>query len=380
MIEQRIKNFIAHHNKEMLQMLKELCLIPAPSHFEQDRAAYCKKWFDSIGAKDAYIDEALNVILPINCEDSDQITVFVAHTDTVFPDTEPMPYVDDGKNIYCPGVGDDTACVVVLMMMAKYFVENNLKPDGGVMFVCNSCEEGLGDLKGTKQLFKDFEGRIKQFISFDCHLDQIFDNCAGSHRYEVEVLTQGGHSFSKFGNPNAIHHLSKIVSNIYQINIPQKGTYRTTYNVGKISGGTSINTIAQNAKMLCEYRSENKDCLAYMEKQFAEIFERARVDGVEVIVRKVGDRPCSDTDPSKIQYLRDIIKPLVESITGIPAEFKSASTDCNVPLSLGIPAICIGVYFGAGAHTREEYIEKDSLIPGLEVGLRFATELLDVTQ
>lgn len=378
MNEQKIKDYIGKNKEKMLQTLKELCLIPAPSHFEQERAAYCKKWLENIGAKGVYIDNVQNVIFPINCEGSDQITVFVAHTDTVFPDTEPMPFVDDGENIHCPGVGDDTACLAVLLMLAKYYVENNIRPEDGVMFVCNACEEGLGDLKGTKELFKNFAGRIKQFISFDANMDIIYNNCAGSHRYEVEVLTKGGHSFSKFGNENAIHRLSEMVAKIYSIKVPQKGIYRTTYNVGVITGGTSINTIAQSAKMLCEYRSENIDCLRYMEKQFFDIFESAKTDKVQVNVKKVGDRPCNDTDPAKIQTLVDKVKPIVESVIGKEAAVLSASTDCNVPYSLGIPGLCIGTYYGAGAHTREEFIVKDSVALGLEVALKSSAALLDV--
>lgn len=379
MNEQKIHDYIVNNKAEMLQTLKDLCHIPAPSHFEQERAEYCKKWLENIGAKGVYIDEALNVIFPLNCEGSNEITVFVAHTDTVFPDTEPMPYVDDGEKIHCPGVGDDTACVSVLLMLAKYYVENNIQPKNGVMFVCNSGEEGLGDLKGTKHLFKVFGSRIKQFISFDANVDTIYNNCAGSHRYEVEVLTEGGHSFSRFGNENAIHRLSEMVKTIYEIEIPQKGIYRTTYNVGEISGGTSINTIAQNAKMLCEYRSENNDCLAYMQERFQEIFEGAKSEKVQVNVKKVGDRPCNDTDPAKIQALLDIAKPLVESIIGKEATVRSASTDCNIPYSLGIPALCVGSYYGGGAHTREEYIEKDSIVLGLELALKLSEKLLEVT-
>ena len=374
----QIKQFIENNKDLMLETLKELCLIPAPSHFEQERAAYCKKWLEDAGAEGVYIDSALNVIYPLGCEGSHEITVFVAHTDTVFPDTEPMPYVDDGEKIHCPGVGDDTASLAVLLMLAKYYAQNKLTPKGGILFVCNSCEEGLGDLKGTKQLFEDYRGRIKQFISFDSNLDVINDSCAGSHRYQVEVLTQGGHSFQKFGLPNAIAELSKIVAGIYSIEVPKKQGFRTTYNVGSIEGGTSVNTIAQNAKMLCEYRSEDKDCLAIMEKKFAGIFEAARKDDVQVNVSKIGDRPCSNIEREKIDALLGVLQPIVESVINAPVTVKSASTDCNIPLSLGIPALCIGVYNGAGSHTRQEWVEKASLIPGLEIAIKAAAALTEV--
>ena len=372
-----MKKYILENELRMLQTLKELCAIPAPSGGEEKRAVYCKQWLENVGAKGVYIDSALNVIFPLNCEGSNEITVFVAHMDTVFPDTETMPYVDDGEKIHCPGVGDDTASLAVLLMLAKYYVEQNMKPAKGILFVCNSCEEGLGDLKGTKQLFADYAGRIRQFISLDSNMHVANDACAGSHRYEVEVLTEGGHSFQKFGNENAIAELSGIVTRIYSIEVPQKEGCRTTYNVGNISGGTSVNTIAQSAKMLCEYRSEDKDCLAYMEKRFVSIFDATRSDTVQVNVKKIGDRPCANIEQSKIECLRQIIRPIIEDVIQTPLQFRSASTDCNIPLSLGTPAMCIGVYTGAGSHTRQEWVENSSLASGLEIAIRVAAALTE---
>jgi len=372
-----IKSYVKANEKFLLETLKELCLIPAPSGKEEARAAYCKRWLDNAGAKGVYIDAALNVIFPLNCEGSKDITVFVAHTDTVFPDLEPMLLVDDGENILCPGAGDDTASLAVLLLLAKYCVECAVTPKGGFLFVANSGEEGLGNLKGTRQLFNDYEGRIAQFISFDSNLNYINNKCVGSHRYEVEVQTQGGHSFQRFGLPNAIAQLAQIVSRIYEIKIPQKEDCRTTYNVGTISGGTSVNTIAQSAKMLCEYRSEDKDCLAYMEKQFADIFAQANTEEVRVLVTKVGNRPCGNVDPEKIAALLDRLRPIISDVIGMPVNMKSASTDCNIPLSLGIPAICMGVYFGGGSHTRQEWVRKDSLALGLEVAIRTAYTLME---
>lgn len=373
-----LKQYCKENYGLMLDTLRELCAIPAPSHFEHERAAYCKKWLEDMGAKGVYIDDALNVIYPINCDGSREITVFVAHTDTVFPDREPMPYHDDGEKIHCPGVGDDTASVVVLLAMAKYFTENNIVPKKGILFVCNSCEEGLGNLKGTRQLFADFDGRIARFISFDGGtLHSIADRCVGSHRYEVEVLTEGGHSWGKFGNENAIANLAGIIGKIYDIELPKKDNAKTSFNVGEISGGTSVNTIAQNAKMLCEYRSEDADCLAYMEKKFAEIFEAARSEDVRVVVKRVGERPCGIVPDEKIEDLRRVLVPIIEAAAEKAVRFRSSSTDCNIPLSLGVPAICISVDAHQGSHTREEWVEKASLIPGLEIAIRTGTTLME---
>lgn len=370
-----ILEFARQNEAGMLQTLRELCAIPAPSHQEELRAAYCKEWLEQAGAKGVYIDEALNVVFPLNCEGSDDITVYVAHTDTVFPDIQPMPIVEDDTYLRCPGVGDDTASLAVLLMLAKYCIENNIQPKKGILFVCNSCEEGLGNLKGTRQIFQDYAGRIGRFISLDSNLTTVADRCVGSHRYEVEVQTEGGHSYGAFGNNNAIHELAKMVTKIYQIQVPHIAGSKTTYNVGDISGGTSVNTIAQSARMLCEYRSDNVQCLDIMRQKFEAIFAEAATDKVHVLVKKIGDRPCQDIDPQKIEDLKAIIAPVMEEVIGEKLHFKPSSTDCNIPLSMGIPALCMGVYRGGGAHTREEWIEKHSMVPGLEAAIRVALKL-----
>ena len=353
----------------MYKTLKELCLIPAPSHHEQARAEYCKNWLEKHGAEGVYIDDALNVIFPINCEESKDITVFAAHTDTVFPDTAPMSYHDDGEKVFCPGAADDTASVVILLMTAKYYIENGIIPKDGLMFVLNSCEEGLGNLKGVRKIFADFEGRIKAFITLDSVLDIVVDRAVGSHRYEVTVDTEGGHSFNAFGNTNAIAVLSNIISEIYKIEVPQKEGTKTTYNVGIIEGGTSVNTIAQSAKMLCEYRSDDKECLEYMKGAFHGIFDEARaLAGVHVEV--VGNRPCGDIDISMIEELKAKVVPVIEEIIGKKVAFNSGSTDCNIPVSLGVPAICIGTDIHGKTHTREEWVDKESLKTGLEITLK----------
>ncbi len=371
-------NFIQKNEAAMLQTLKELCAIPAPSHHEEKRAAYCKRWLEAIGAEGVYIDEATNVVFPIHCQGSNEITVFVAHTDTVFPDLEPMPFIDDGDKLYSPGVGDDTASLTVLLYVAKYFVENNLCAPKGVLFVCNSCEEGLGNLKGTRQIFRDYEGRIAQFVSFDSVFSKIANVSVGSHRYEVEVRTEGGHSYGNFGNQNAIAQLAKIINDLYAIEVPELQNSKTTYNVGTIIGGTSVNTIAQSAKMLCEYRSDNEACLSQMELLFESVFEKARQEGVALYVNRVGCRPCMspEIDFSRVERLTEICRPIIEEVTKVSVKVKSGSTDCNIPLSLGIPAICLGVFNGGGCHTREEWIEKDSLRLGLEIGIRVVIEIL----
>lgn len=372
-----MEKFVKENTDLLFKVLEELCNIPAPSHFEDERALYCKRWFDENCGKGAYIDDAKNVIFPYNVTDENRLIVLCAHTDTVFPDTEPMPYVDDGEFIHCPGVGDDTASLVVLMHVAKYFSENKIPTDVGVLFVANSCEEGLGNLKGTRELFKNLGGRIKEFVSFDASMNVIHERVVGSTRYEVSVKTAGGHSYGKFGNKNAIAALSEIVGKIYEIKVPVIGNSKTTYNVGEFSGGTSVNTIAESARMLCEYRSDNVECLEIMKGYFDKIFKDAESDEVSVSVKIVGERPCASLslDLNAQEALVAKCERVIEKKAGKPVVKSSASTDCNIPMSLGIPGVAIGVYYGSGAHTRAEKIEKKSLPIGLEIGIELALSL-----
>ena len=374
-----MSEFVEKNIENVYELLRELCYIPAPSHFEDERAEYCKNWFDKNCGEGAFIDEAKNVIFPYNAEKGKPLFVFCAHTDTVFPDTEPMPYLDDGEFIHSPGVGDDTASLVVLMHVAKFFVERKIKTDVGVLFVANSCEEGLGNLKGTRQIFKSFGDRIKAFVSFDSAMNVIHDTVVGSVRYEVSLKTEGGHSYGKFGNKNAIAALSEIIGKIYEIKVPVIGNSKTTYNVGEISGGTSVNTIAESARMLCEYRSDNVDCLEIMRGYFEKIFDEADGDEARVTVKIVGERPCASNslDLRAQNALVDKCEKIIASMVEKPVVRSSASTDCNIPLSLGIPAVAVGVYYGAGAHTRAEKVEKASLPKGLELAIELATELTE---
>ena len=371
------QQFITENRAYLYYTLKELCAIPAPSHNEGKRAEYCKEWLEKNGCTGVYIDDALNVIFPLNAEGKNELTVYAAHLDTVFPDLEPLPYREEDGKIFCPGVGDDTASVCVLMMGAKYCVENNIIPKDGILFVMNSCEEGLGNLKGTRQLFADYKGRIKQFITLDSHINSMAGTSVGSHRYKVDVKTPGGHSYGAFGNKNAIVELSKIAAKIYELEVPVREGSKTTYNVGTIEGGTSVNTIAENASMLCEYRSTNLECLEIMRQSFEKIFAEAECDDIKVTVEKVGDRPCADIDEKIQNEFAEKIKKVIEGVLNIKLRVGSSSTDCNIPLSMGIPAVAIGVRGGGGVHTRNEWMDKESLIKGMEIFLNVLAENLN---
>jgi len=363
----QVLSYVEAHQKEAYDLLIELAQIPAPSHHEEKRAAFCKAWLEKQGAQGVYIDEALNVIYPVGVTDNNKLTIYMAHSDVVFPDTQALPLrVEDGK-IFCPGVGDDTANAVALLMTAKYIAQHRIQPvDSGLLLVINSCEEGLGNLKGSRHIMKTFGSRIREFISLDGSLQSCVTRAVGSKRYRVQILTEGGHSYSAFGNRNAIAYLASMIDTLYTLKVPPKG--KTTYNVGLISGGTSVNTIAQHAEMLYEFRSDERESLAVMEEHFKAAVDFYRAKGVEVIVELVGDRPCSgDVDQQKLQALYERTAAAVKLHAGNELPERAGSTDCNIPLSMGIPAVCVGCLNGGKAHTREEYVEIDSLLPGLKV-------------
>ena len=365
-LNQNMENYALSVQEEIKQIIRDLCAIPAPSHHEEKRAEFCKKWFEDNGFENVTIDAALNVLAPVNMTADNKITIYMAHTDTVFPELTPLPFSEDDEFMYSPGVTDDTANLAVLMVCARYYKDNFKGQKDGVLFVANSCEEGLGNLKGSRQIMADFADRTKEFVTIDgTSPDRIVTCAVGSHRYKVTVKTEGGHSYANFGNRNAIAALASMISLLYSVKVPVEGSSKTTYNVGTISGGTSVNTIAQDACMMYEYRSDNKNCLAKMQKLFEQTVETFRCAGIEVEVEKVGDRPCSgEVEPAAFSVLRDRISRAIKETLGMDHREASSSTDANMPLALGIPAVCISGCRGTGGHTRGEKLEKASLLPG----------------
>ena len=366
-LSQQILTYIDQHREESYQLLLELAQIPSPSNHEEKRAAFCQEWLTRQGAKGVYIDDALNVIYPVGPTDSGPLTVFMAHSDVVFPDTDPLPLkVEDGL-IKCPGVGDDTANVVALMTAAKFIAQEGLTPaEGGMLLVINSGEEGLGNLKGSRKIMETFGDRVTEFFTLDGVDCAVTTGAVGSKRYRIEVATEGGHSYSKFGNRNAIAYLASLIDALYMVKVPEEG--KTTYNVGLIQGGTSVNTIAQQAEMLYEFRSDRRENLQLMDEHLQAAVAFYRAKGAQINVNLIGDRPCSgDVDPVRHQAMMDRTAEAVRRHFGAEPRFRTASTDCNIPLSLGIPSIGVGCYSGDGAHTREEFVRIDSLLPGLRL-------------
>ena len=353
---------------EALALLRMLAPIPAPSHHEEQRASAICGWMHENGMPTAFIDEANNVICPLHDDGSCDLAVFAAHTDVVFPDTEPLPLREEGGRIYAPGVGDDTANLVAVLLAGRELARRpELLPAGmGVLIVANSCEEGLGNLKGTRRLFEAYGSRIKRFYSFDLYLPQCISTAVGSCRWRLAVDTPGGHSYHDFGSPNAIERLCALVGDLCRIPLPQD--VPTTRNVGTITGGTTVNAIAAHAEALFEFRSTSDDVLQSLRAHLEEAVERHRSKDVSITVEERGMRPASL--PTRSPELEDLTKrslDIIRSVTGCEPDTSPASTDANIPLSLGIPANTIGAVRGALLHTRDEYVEAASLEEGLAV-------------
>ncbi len=349
-----------------------LCAIPAPSGKEWRRTEFVLNWLHEAGLSAAYADAAGNVICPMGPEDG-PATAFLAHLDVVFPDEMPLPLTEADGRIHCPGAGDNSAQAAVLMLTAKLLQQAGICPKKRLLFCWDVGEEGLGNLKGARAFFRSHENQIDEVCILDLSYTEIMDKCVGSRRFKVRIETPGGHSFSDFGTPNAIAVAAELIGKLYAISVPEKPGAHTTYNVGLISGGTSVNTIAQAAELLCEYRSDDGECMEIMEAEFQRLFAAVPRENVRMTVELVGDRPgMGPVDPAKQEALAARCAALCEKHSGIPCSRASGSTDANIPLSMGIPAVCLGLSLGHGEHTREEWVETASL----PVGMKIAMELI----
>ena len=365
-----LRSFGEEYQQEAFELLCELARIPAPSHHEEKRAAFVCDWMQRNGMTGAYVDDAKNVICALGDDGQRGLTVFAAHTDVVFPDTDELPVRVEGGKLIAPGVGDDTANLVVLLLAARHISQHpELIPEGkAYLIVANSCEEGLGNLKGTKQLFADYGERIERYYSFDLYMPGYVAVAVGSHRWKINVKTQGGHSYADFGMPNAIERLCTLVAALYQMKPPT--TAYTTFNVGSIEGGTTVNAIASDASCLFEYRSASDAALQDMRSQFERIVDEHRERGVSIEVEEVGIRPASCDGPSEeLARTSKVTAEVVHAITGILPVKVPLSTDANIPLSMGIPANTVGAIRGSLLHTRDEWVEIASIKDGLRMAL-----------
>lgn len=366
---------IAH---EAHDLLVTLARIPAPSHGEGRRAEFIRAWLADQGIT-AEIDDALNVIGSHGLGSFDAIAVFAAHTDTVFPDTDPLPLYETDGRICAPGVGDDTANLVCLLLAYRELLRRiemgERVPKRAIMAVADSCEEGLGNLEGTKAIFSRAADRIRTFVSLDGYAPRVVARPVGSHRWRISCATPGGHSYADFGSPSAIERMSAFICDFYALERPREEL--VTVNAGCIGGGDAINSIAQHAEALIEYRSVSETCLATMRRRLEELVGRSTAGDVRFELELLGERPgegpiAEDAQEALIRICEDA----VERTLGEQARRSSSSTDANVALSRGIPAATVGVIRGGGAHTREEWIEEASLAPGIDCALELMEQLV----
>lgn len=364
--------------QEAHDLLCTLARIPAPSHDEGRRAEFVRDWLIGQGLE-AEIDDALNVTSSYGVGIIGRIALFSAHTDVVFPDTDPLPLVEQDGRIQAPGVGDDTANLVCLLLAYRELLRRirtgELKRRRAVMIAANSCEEGLGNLDGMKALFARVGRRIETFVSLDGYAPHVVTRPVGSHRWRISCDTPGGHSYAKFGSPNAIERLSAFICAFYQLERPDEEL--VTVNVGRIEGGTTVNSIAQHAEALIEYRSVSEACLATMRERVERLVEQSDAEDVRFTLELIGERPGEGPiDPVRQNALMKACEQAVEETLGEQVQWGPSSTDANVPFSLGIPATTVGAIRGAGAHTREEWMDATSLAPGVDCALALMERLV----
>lgn len=361
-----VKDYIEKNFEECKQLLRDFVQIPGPSYHEQQRAQFIQTWLKQIGY-DAKIDEKYNVIVDETTQQDDIILV-MAHTDTVFNDLKTIELKEDENYIYAPGVGDDGANVILSMMLLKYLKEEQLDLSSYV-FVFNVCEEGLGNLNGSRHIYQRYSNRIQQMISFDCYYNEIYNQAVGSIRYKITIQTKGGHSYFDFPEKNAIVEACEMIEQLYHL--PYTPIHKTTYNVGIIEGGTSVNTIAQETHFLYEIRSVSDQDLKAMQYEAEKVFTQSKT-GVEISFEIIGERPCGkEVDEKMIESMCQKAYHTIQSISNQKITVTSGSTDCNYFLSHSIPSICFGLCLGDGAHTLEEKIEKESLKTGFQIAFHY---------
>lgn len=370
-------DFIKKIEPETVEEQIKLTQIPAPTFEETLRGEYFKKRFTELGLKNVRVDAVGNVIGErpgIGTGANAPNFVLAAHLDTVFEKNTPLIPKREGNIIKLPGISDDGRGLAVLLAIARTLNAQKIQTKGNIIFVANVGEEGLGDLRGVKYLFNnELKGKITHFISIDGAGLGVTTAAVGSLRYRVTYTGPGGHSYGAFGLPNPIHALGRLIEKVSRFQVPAQP--KTTFNVGKIEGGTSVNSIARTASLEMDMRSENAQELAKIDAEFkksAQIAldeENARWTNprkLTVEVKLIGNRPTG-AQSADLPLIK--LASSANRAFNLKDEFDASSTDSNLPISLGIPAITIdGGGKGTGSHSLDE--QWDST--GSEIGSRRA--------
>ena len=347
--------------------------IPAPTFSEEQRAIFVHKRFLNEHLLDVSVDEIWNVYGRIPGLGDMPPVVISAHLDTVFPQSIDLKvsYVED--RIFGPGIGDNSLGVASLIGLIWHLKRrasrrgrevNHISSHlpGDIWLVANVGEEGLGDLVGMRAVVDRFANRPAAYIVLEgMALGQIYHRGLGVRRYQITAKTPGGHSWVDYGRPSAIHEIAALINRLTSLPIPDEP--RTALNVGIIHGGTSVNTIAPEASIELDLRSESAHSLSSLVSQVEMVVSESNLPEVKFSIEVIGDRPVGEI--SSDHPLIRLAKHSLEDV-GISPYINIGSTDANIPLSRGLPAVCLGMTTGGGAHTVNEYISLGSLEQGMK--------------
>lgn len=364
-------DFLEEDNDYTTQEQIALTEIPAPTFQEQERGLEYQRRLIEYGLKNVQIDSQGNVFGVRPGTGNGPKLVVAGHLDTVFPGSTDVKAKLRDSRIYAPGIADDGRGLSSVLTLLRAIEKANIKTTGDIIFGATVGEEGLGDLNGVKALFenrKDIDG----FISIEPGSpERITYLATGSRRYHVTYTGTGGHSFGDFGKPSTIHALGRAIAKISDIQTPREP--KTTFNVGTINGGTSINTISAKAEMLIDMRSVSPDALKDLEDKVMDILKvaadeenkRWETNDIQVDIKLVGDRPAGSQPEDSI-----IVQAALASAEALGFEAildEPSSTDSNVPISLGVPAVTLGGggKFG-GCHTLEEFYDPTDAFYGVQ--------------
>ena len=364
--------FTAHHSWIDDEQAR-LTEIPAPTFQETERAAAVKVLLSAVGLE-VTTDKTGNVIGLVRGSSDKEVVVLSAHLDTVFPAETDVKVHREKSRMTAPGISDNGAGLAALVAVARAIHEARIQPLRGILFVANVGEEGEGNLRGMRAVVDAYRDRLKAVIVLDgSSVDHVTTKALASRRVEVVITGPGGHSWSDFGVPNPINAL--VRGSVRFINTRIPSTPRTTFNLGQIEGGTSVNSIPHEARLKVDLRSEKEEELTRLESALRECIaagirdeletSRDRSKGkLELKLDSLGDRPGGELagNSALLAALR-----AADEFVGNQSRVERASTDANIPLSLGIEAIAIGSGgSGGGAHSLQEWYESD----GREVGLK----------
>ncbi len=358
----------------LLELTIQIQQIPAPTFEEKRRAEFALDLFIGEKLQDVSIDSVSNVLarLPASIKDETRKPLIIsAHLDTVFPANTNLHATRESDRIYGPGIGDNSMGVAALFGLLWLLRERRIELPGDVWFVANACEEGLGDLRGMKAVVDRFGADVIAYLAIEgASVGHVYHRAIGVRRYRITARTAGGHSWADFGRPSAIHELTRLVTQVTSLPVP--ASPRTSLNIGRISGGTGVNVLASEATFELDLRSESIGTLNSLAEQVEDLARAASRAGVTIESEIIGQRPAGEI-PSDHPLVKLGEECLREQ--GWKAELTAGSTDANIPLSRGIPAVVLGVTVGSGSHTVHEYIETAPAEKGMEQLVRFVSKV-----